>query len=85
MATQTGCTYAAINAPQPFVFGTVGRQNAANTVYLGMSTLNGTQSANNRTVVKQFKTDRERMQYLAGNFARNTDCCNAGTRCSTTG
>ena len=69
-------------AAPSFIFGTVVSQRASNAVYLGMSTLNGQQVANGGTVVKQFKTDRERMQYLTGSFARNTACCNAGSRCS---
>jgi hypothetical protein len=85
MSAPKGCTYEAINPPQPFVFGTVGNQNAANTVYLAMSTINGTQAANFKPIVRQFKSDRERMQYLAGNFARNTDCCNGGARCAKNG
>lgn len=76
------CSYAAIHPSIPFVFETVSIQNAANTVYVNMSTANGIQVAANKTPVKQFKSDRERMQYLLGGFARNTNCCNAGSRCT---
>ena len=69
-------------AAPAFIFGTVVEQRAANAVYLGMSTMNGLQVTNGSTVVKRFKTDRERMQYVTGGFARNTNCCNAGNRCS---
>lgn len=79
----TPCSYEDVNRARTFIFGSVGNQNAANAVYLGMSTINGTQISNGYTPVKQFKSDRERMQYLQGSFARNTNCCNAGTRCST--
>jgi len=74
MSESKGCTYAEIHPPPTYIFGTVANQNAANSVYLAMSTINGTQLANNTPIVKKFKTDWERMQYLAGSFARNTNC-----------
>ena len=79
----TPCSYEAINPAKAFVFGTVADQNAANNVYANMSTMNGLQVANNLTPIKKFKSDWERMQYLAGNFAKNPNCCNRGARCST--
>ena len=78
----SGCTYADINAPKEFIFNTVAVQKDANSVYLAMSTMNGNQAANNLPVVKQFKSDRDRMKYLQGGFARNPNCCNAGARCT---
>jgi len=58
--------------PEPFIFNTVGVQNAANVVYTNVST----------SGVKQFKDDRSRMQFLLGQRAKNTTCCNAGTNCT---
>jgi hypothetical protein len=53
-----------------FVFQTVDSQNAANSVYDYTSTFNATQKANGSEAKYTFKTDRERMQYLQGQFAR---------------
>ena len=65
------CSYEQLNPVKPFVFSTVDKQNAANMVYTNMSTMNGQQPM----AKKQFKTDRERMQYLLGQRARDATCC----------
>ena len=51
-----------------FVFQTVENQNAANTVYVQKSTVDGQYAEANPTAPKKyvFKTDRERMQYIIG-------------------
>lgn len=79
----TPCSYEAINPAKEFIFGTIADQSASNSVYVSMSTMNGIQVENNLTPIKRFKSDRERMQYLAGSFARNPNCCNQGARCTT--
>ena len=79
------CTYESLHPAKPFVFKTVGVQNAANMVYINMSTMNGVQAANGVTPAKQFKTDRERMQYLQGQRGRDTGCCNGASGCTPTG
>jgi hypothetical protein len=77
----SSCTYESLHPAKAFVFKAVDVQNAANMVYINMSTLNGTQV----NPVKQFKTDRERMQYLQGQRGRDTNCCNGANGCSPTG
>ena len=63
---------------QPFVFNTVGIQNAANSIYAGVSTGAGTSG------VKRFKSDYERMQYLVGKRAIDKSCCTLATNCAAT-
>ena len=75
----SSCTYDSLHPAKPFVFRTVAIQNAANMVYTNMSTLNAAQV----NPVKQFKTDRERMQYLQGQRARDANCCNGTGSCTT--
>uniref|UniRef100_A0A6C0K5Z7 Uncharacterized protein n=1 Tax=viral metagenome TaxID=1070528 RepID=A0A6C0K5Z7_9ZZZZ len=70
----SSCTYESLHPVKPFVFKTTDVQNAANTVYLNLSTINAAQIANGVIPTKQFKTDRERMQYLQGQRARDTTC-----------
>jgi hypothetical protein len=53
-----------------FVFQTVDSQNAANSVYDYTSTFNARQKANGSQATYTFKTDRERMQYIQGQFSR---------------
>ena len=77
----SSCTYQAL--AKPFIFKTVDSQNAANAVYINTSTINGIQQANGITPAKRFKTDRERMQYLQGQRARDTSCCNGTSDCTT--
>jgi hypothetical protein len=78
----SSCSYESLHPAKPFVFITPAIQNEANAVYIGMSTINAQQV----NPVKRFKTDRERMQYLQGQRARDTNCCNGpGGRCTTTG
>ena len=49
-----------------FVFQTVSIQNAANSVYVAKSTIDGEYAASNSDRVYTFKSDRERMQYILG-------------------
>jgi len=51
-----------------FVYESVGVQNAANTIYVHKSTLDGLASAANPLTPKKyiFRTDYERMQYIIG-------------------
>ena len=53
----------------PFVFQTRDSQNAANSVYAQVSTVNAQNKANGSAATYTFKTDYERMQYLQGQFA----------------
>jgi hypothetical protein len=51
-----------------FTYQTVGIQNAANSVYIQKSTVDGQYAAANPAAPKKytFKTDYERMQYIIG-------------------
>ena len=71
MSGNITATCGAYPPAEPFIFNTVGAQNAANVVYTHVST----------SGVKQFKDDYSRMQFLQGQRAKNTTCCNAGTNC----
>lgn len=53
----------------PFVFQTRDSQNAANSVYAQVSTVNAENKAKGSVATYTFKTDYERMQYLQGQFA----------------
>ena len=79
----SSCTYESLHPAKPFVFRTTDIQNAANVVYLNTSTINAAQIANGIAPAKRFKTDRERMQYLQGQRARDTNCCNGAGGCTT--
>jgi hypothetical protein len=49
-----------------FTYQSVNIQNAANSVYIQKSTIDGQNAAAGSFKVQTFKTDRERMQYLIG-------------------
>jgi|LauGreDrversion4_2_1035121.scaffolds.fasta_scaffold01050_25 hypothetical protein len=49
-----------------FVFQSVQVQNAANSVYVAKSTIDGQYAASNSARVQTFKSDYERMQYILG-------------------
>jgi len=49
-----------------FTYQSVNIQNAANSVYVQKSTIDGSNAAAGSFKVQTFKSDRERMQYLIG-------------------
>jgi len=49
-----------------FTYQSVNIQNAANSVYVQKSTIDGLNAVAGSFKVQPFKTDRERMQYLIG-------------------
>jgi hypothetical protein len=59
-----------------FVHDTVGKQAAANSVYVNVSTVNGQYNEANPSRPKKqiFKSDRERMQYILGRLGTETGC-----------
>jgi hypothetical protein len=59
----------AANVPV-FVLDNPQVQGAANTVYVQKQAYDAAQAANGSKAVYQFKTDRERMQYLIGHYGR---------------
>jgi hypothetical protein len=56
---------------KPFIFDTVAKQNAANTLTYNVAS----------TGRQQFKDDYSRMQYLLGLNAINAGVCNAANNC----
>ena len=57
-----------------FVFQTADYQNAANSVYVYKSTLDASYAGSNVNKKYNFKSDRERMQYLIGRQATSPRC-----------
>ena len=55
-----------------YIFDTVQQQTAANTVYQHKAAFDAAQAAKGSKAVYTFKTDRERMQYLAGLYGRTS-------------